>query len=262
MAADPICPIYPVHLVCTSQCISRASLAAQCSVLSAHPPDPRRSACIPRRLSPGLGRRRLSVVRVREQHTSCGEFIYPQPACPAVVATKHLAQYESPGCPCCCSAHLLLLLAHGTRVGPERKGARGKEQGARRQWSSGQWSNEHQRLHAKYSSRRANRGSVALCSYVALPIVSTKPSLSVPNRPSWSPPIFSGYYFESKRKYSVLCCTVRTFVPKSSALLVAQRITAGEDAARDRRPGSSRRECQVMPTFGVACSGQGLRAPP
>jgi hypothetical protein len=64
-----------------------------------------------------------------------------------------------------------------------------------------QWSNEHQRLHAKYSSRRANRGSVALCSYVALPIVSSEPSLSVPNRPSWSPPIFSEY-FESKRKYS------------------------------------------------------------
>lgn len=148
--------------------------------------------------------------------------------------------------------------------GSKGQGARSEEQGARRQWSNHQWSNEHRRLHAKYSSRRANRGSVALCSYVALPIVSTEPSLSVPNRPSWSPPIFSGYYVESKRKYSVrtvLCCAV-LYVPKSSALLVAQRITAGEDAARDRRPGSSRRECQVMPTLGVACSGQGLRAPP
>jgi hypothetical protein len=99
--------------------------------------------------------------------------------------------------------------------GSKGQGARSEEQGARRQWSNHQWSNEHRRLHAKYSSRRANRGSVALCSYVALPIVSTEPSLSVPNRPSWSPPIFSGYYFESKRKYSVrtvLCCTVRTKV--------------------------------------------------
>jgi hypothetical protein len=149
------------------------------------------------------------------QHTSsCGEFIYPQPACPAVVATKHLAQYESPGCPCCCSAALLIFSSFSP-TGPE-SGQSGREQGARskerggRQWSSGQWSNEHRRLHAKYSSRHANRGSVALCSYVALPIVSTEPSLSVPNRPSWSPPIFSGYYFESKRKYSVLCCTVRS----------------------------------------------------
>jgi hypothetical protein len=97
--------------------------------------------------------------------------------------------------------------------GSKGQGARSEEQGARRQWSNHQWSNEHRRLHAKYSSRRANRGSVALCSYVALPIVSTEPSLSVPNRPSWSPPIFSEY-FDSKRKYCTVpkvvrrgCCT-------------------------------------------------------
>jgi hypothetical protein len=52
----------------------------------------------------------------------------------------------------------------------------------------------------------AGRWACARRSYVALPIVSTEPSLSVPNRPSWSPPIFSEY-FDSKRKY----CTV----PKS-----------------------------------------------
>jgi hypothetical protein len=37
---------------------------------------------------------------------------------------------------------------------------------------------------------RQSRGPVALCSYVALLIASTQPSLHFPNRPRWSPPIF------------------------------------------------------------------------
>jgi hypothetical protein len=48
-------PIYPIFVVCTSQLISRSSLAV-------HPPDPRCGACIPPRLSPGPGLLEVVVV--------------------------------------------------------------------------------------------------------------------------------------------------------------------------------------------------------
>jgi hypothetical protein len=66
-------PIYP-SIQSTSS--AHRDPNPHCS-LAAHPADPRRGACIPRRLSPDLG----SLVRALRAW--CGEFPIPQPAQPA-----------------------------------------------------------------------------------------------------------------------------------------------------------------------------------
>jgi hypothetical protein len=99
--------------------------------------------------------------------------------------------------------------------------------------------------HAKYCPPGANRDLVVLFSYLALLIVSTWP----PNRPKraqmewWSPPIFLNIS-RANAKYLVPRLPIQSFAP----WLRHDESRQERMQQRDRRPGSSRRECQVMPT--------------
>ena len=107
-------------------------------------------------------------------------------------------------------------LAHGIRFRLERKGAMEIACQTVRHANSGPFPVRSADHEAPSQARTSRKGSAGVHQY-------------------W---IFSSTAF-----------LISTFVPKYRALvLAAQRITTGEDAARDRRPGSARRECQVMPT--------------
>jgi len=117
-------PIYPIFCICTSQHSSR-------SLLVAHPPDPRRSACIPPRLSPGLGRRcRVRCIVWGMPQPS------PQPSSPALATTNRLAQYESPGRPC--SALLIFSPSRLTGSDSGQSGSEQRASGLKERWRNGE----------------------------------------------------------------------------------------------------------------------------
>ncbi len=126
IAADPIFPRgCPIHFISTSQRISRRPLVAQLMILVAAPAY--RAPAFSR--PPGPDRTRQTILSCASAaRTVLG--IPSSSACqacqPAMVTTRRLAQYESPGCPCCSFPHLLISSCPRLPTGSD-SGQSGKE---------------------------------------------------------------------------------------------------------------------------------------